>query len=138
MRFETGRWLKVSLVCLAACWLASSLVRAEDKKINATGTWKWSFTRQDGTTVETTLKLNQEGKKLSGVITGRDGKENKIEEAKIDGSDISFQVTRERQGQKFTVKYHGKLKGDSIKGKIEFEAGGETRSRDWEAKRDKS
>ena len=37
-------------------------------------------------------------------------------------------------GQKITIKYHGKVMGDTIKGKMEF---GEN-SRDWEAKREKS
>jgi hypothetical protein len=34
-----------------------------------------------------------------------------------------------------TTKYAGKLAGDSIKGKMEFERDGETSSREWEAKR---
>src|SRR5690242_7296585 len=34
----------------------------------------------------------------------------------------------------FTTKYDGKVTGDTIKGKMEFERDGETRSRDWEAK----
>jgi len=43
---------------------------------------------------------------------------------------------RERDGQKLTSKYSGKLAGDTIKGKIETERDGQTRTRDWEAKRD--
>ncbi len=50
---------------------------------------------------------------------------------------MSFKVTRERNGQTFTVNYKGKLEGDTIKGTIEFNFGGESRSRDWEAKRSK-
>jgi hypothetical protein len=133
MRVGTTGWLKVSLVSLAACWWVSGLALANEKKADATGTWKWSLTRQDGTTVETTLKLKQDGDKLSGVVIGPDGKENKIEEAKIDGDEISFQVTRERKGEKRTAKFHGKVKGDTIKGKMQFGAN----SRDWEATRAK-
>jgi hypothetical protein len=51
---------------------------------------------------------------------------------------VTFSVTRERNGQKRTTKYNGKLEGDTIKGKAEFQRDGQTQSRDWEAKRDKA
>ena len=53
------------------------------------------------------------------------------------GEEISFQVSREFNGNKIVQKYHGKISGDTIKGKIESPGrdGGEARSRDWEAKR---
>jgi hypothetical protein len=50
---------------------------------------------------------------------------------------VSFDVNRERDGQKFTLHYKGKHSGDSITGKIEFDRDGETRSFDWTAKRQK-
>jgi hypothetical protein len=34
-------------------------------------------------------------------------------------------------------KYSGKVEGDEIKGKIEFDRQGQTQSRDWVAKREK-
>lgn len=68
-------------------------------------------------------------------MPGRDGKENPIEAASYKDGDISFQVTRMRGEQKIVMKYSGKLSGDTIKGKIEFERGGQAQSRDWEAKR---
>ena len=36
------------------------------------------------------------------------------------------------------MKYSGKLAGDTIKGKMEFDRNGEATSRDWEAKREKA
>jgi hypothetical protein len=118
-----------------ACLLTSA--RADDKKANATGTWKWSFTTPNGQTINSSAKLKQEDDKLTGAVIGRDGKEAKIEDAKIDGNNISFQITRERMDQKITVKYSGKISGDTITGKMEFNFGGEDRSMDWEAKREK-
>jgi hypothetical protein len=50
---------------------------------------------------------------------------------------VTFSVTREFNGNSFTAKYSGKLDGDTIKGKVDTERNGETRSRDWEAKRSK-
>lgn len=125
-----------SVIKLTACLLVTLgfLAQAEDKKSDPTGTWKWSFTTQNGQTRETTLKLKLDGDKLTGSISGRGG-ETDITEAKLDGESISFQVTREFNGNKFTQKYTGKISGDTIKGKVEFERNGQTQSRDWEAKR---
>src|SRR5437667_9253047 len=121
------------VVCL--CFAPGILARAEDKKADPSGTWKWSFTGQNGQTRETTLKLKLDGEKLTGTISGRGG-ETAIAEAKVKGDEISFQVTREFQGNKMTQKYNGKLSGDTIKGKMEFERDGQAQSRDWEAKRE--
>jgi hypothetical protein len=96
------------------------------------GTWKWS-TERNGNKVETTLKLKLEGDKLTGTISGRDGKETPIEEATWKDGEVAFSVTRERDGQKFTIKYSGKVSGDTITGK----SGGGDRQRDWKAERAK-
>lgn len=110
--------------------------RADDKP-NPTGTWKWSVTTANGQTRESTLKLKLEGDKLTGTMLGRNNQETPIEDAKYKDGQISFKVTRERNGQKFTTKYSGKVSGETIKGKTESERGGQTQSRDWEAKRSK-
>ena len=102
---------------------------------DATGTWKWSATFNNNT-VESTLKLKQEGEKLTGTYVGRNS-ESPIEDGTIKGDAVSFKVVREFNGNKFTIKYSGALSGDTIKGKSEFERDGQTMSRDWEAKRQK-
>ncbi len=109
--------------------------RAEDKKDDPTGTWKWTVDF-GGQTREQTLKLKLDGGKLTGALVGRNGETN-IEDAKFKDGELSFKVVRERNGQKFTSKYQGKLSGDTIKGKIETERDGETQSREWSAKREK-
>src|SRR4051812_33287082 len=119
---------------LVAGLLAPS-ARADDKKLDATGTWKWSFTTQDGQTRETTLKLKQDGEKLTGTITGRNNQETEIEEGKVKDGEVTFQVTREFNNNKIVQKYKGKLDKDTLKGKVEFERNGETQSRDFDAKR---
>ena len=70
-------------------------------------------------------------------MLGRDNQETPIEDATYKDGEVSFKVTRERNGQKFTTKYHGKVSGDTIKGKAESERQGQAQSRDWEAKRAK-
>ena len=126
-----------SLIQLAACLaLTASLTAvAQDKKPEITGTWKTSFTNQDGQVRESTLKLKAEGEKLTGTISGRNN-DTPIENGKIKGEEVSFQVTREFGGNKIVIKYTGKVAGDTIKGKSESERDGQTRTRDWVAKRE--
>jgi len=128
-------WSVLALL-FAAGSLAVTAARADDKA-DATGTWTWSYQGQDGQSRETTLKLKQDGSKLTGTVSGRNNTETPIEDGKVDGSEVSFRVTRERNGNKFTQKYRGTLDGSTIKGKVEMPGrdGGEARTRDWEAKR---
>lgn len=125
----------VALAFILAVAGFSRVSRAEDKP-DPTGTWKWSVTANNQT-FEPTLKLKLEGDKLSGTMSGRNNQETAIDDAKFKDGEVSFSVTRERNGQKRTTKYKGKLDGDTIKGKSESERDGQTNSRDWEAKREK-
>jgi len=110
-------------------------LRADDKA-NPTGTWKWTVMRNNQSR-ETTLKLKLDGDKLTGAMVGQNGQETPIEDGQFKDGEVSFKVTRERQGNKITTKYTGKVSGDTIKGKIESERNGQPQSRDWEAKRSK-
>lgn len=129
MSRKTRAWL-VFAISAAMTGPALALSAAD-----VTGTWKWSVER-NGNTIETTLKLKQDGDKLTGTITGRNNTETEIEDGKVEGDTVSFQVTREFNGNTFVMKFHGTVSGDTLKGKIETERNGETRERDWEAKRE--
>jgi hypothetical protein len=127
--------MKSSLVKLFATILSFTfLALAARAAETASGDWKWSITTQNGDTFESTAKLKQDGDKVTGTINGRFG-ESEITEGTIKANEVTFKVKRERDGQAFVIKYAGKLTGDTIKGKTEFERDGNTTSRDWEAKR---
>lgn len=101
-----------------------------------TGTWTWSRPGRDGgAEVVTTLKLKVAGEKLTGTITGRPDTENEITKGTVKDGAISFEVTREFNGNSFTSKYAGKVEGDSLKGTITSSRNGEERSREWVATR---
>lgn len=121
---------------LAILLLGTVPVNAADKA-DPTGTWKWSVTIND-TKRDMTLKLKLDGDKLTGTMLGRDNQERAIDDATFKDGEVSFSTTRDRNGQKVTTKYKGKLDGDTIKGKAEFERNGQTQSRDWEATREKT
>ena len=127
---------RLALVSVFALIALAINVQAQDKdKANPNGTWKWTITIGD-TPREQTVKLKADGEKLSGVYLGRQS-ETPIEDGKFKDGEVSFKVTRERNGVKTTSKFMGKVSGDTIKGKSESEREGKSESRDWEAKREK-
>ena len=129
------------LACAMLALGGAAQIQAADAKANVAGNWTWSTPgRNGGPDRKSTLVLKVEGEKITGKITalGRDGAptDTAIEEAKLDGATVSFKVTRSFGDNKIVQKFNGKVEGDSIKGKIEFDRDGETQSRDWEAKRE--
>lgn len=112
-----------------------SAVFAADS-VDPTGTWKWSVTYNNQTR-EMSVKLKCADGKLTGAVPGRDDKETPITEATCKDGQVKFTVVRERQGQKMTTKYQGKVSGDTLKGTIERERDGKPVKTDWEAKRAK-
>jgi hypothetical protein len=130
--------LKKNLTVLLA--LATFAIATAVQAADATGTWTWTRQgRNGGADVKMTLKLKVAGEKLTGTLSspGRDGQvtDTEITDGKVKGDEVSFTVTREFNGNKFTTKYNGKVTADAIKGKTESERNGQTQSRDWEAKR---
>ena len=131
----TRRTLLAGFVVLAFAF--TGVVRAEDKKQPYEGTWKWSVTFNNNTR-EQTLKLTTADGKPAGAIVGRNNQETKIEDASFKDGVLAFTVKRERNGNTVVSKYNGKVEGDTIKGKIDTEAGGNNRTAEWEAKREKA
>jgi hypothetical protein len=122
-------------VAAVICVLAvASLARAEDKP-NPTGTWKYTA-EVGGQSIDVTIKLKLDGGKLTGTVSVMD-MESKIEDAKYQDGEVSFKVNREFNGNKVTIKYKGRIKGDTFKGKRELERDGQTNTREFEAKRSK-
>lgn len=113
---------------LLLCTLAAMVFAAD-----VTG--KWSFEQQGRNGSQTvTINLKADGGNLTGTISGRGG-ETEISDGKVDGSNVTFNVVREFQGNKFTTKYSGTLSGDELKLKIETEGGRGPASREVTAKR---
>jgi hypothetical protein len=79
------------------------------------GKWKAEFTTADGTARVNTFTFKSDGAKLTGSVAGSQD-ETPIQNGKIEGSDISF--TAERPFGAFS--YKGKLSGDEIKFKVDF------------------
>jgi hypothetical protein len=127
------RRLLAPMLVLAIVALAGAARAADDPS----GTWKFDVMRGNNKAT-VTLKLKLEGDKLTGAVVGRNNMETAISDASVKDGTVAFSVVRERNGQKTTTKYSGKLSGDEIKGTIETERNGNTNSQPWEAKRDKT
>ena len=117
----------------------SAMLRAaaeEKKAANVDGKWTWTYKTKDGKDAEAAIKLKQEGDKLTGAYIARDGTQTPIQDGKIKGDEISFDVNREVGGERMLFKYTGKIEGDTITGKIVFGHPKPT-PHEWEAKRGK-
>jgi hypothetical protein len=109
--------------------------QATSQPADFSGTWKWTIQGRDGTPRDTTMKLKQDGDKVSGTVTGRQG-DSEVKDGVIKDGELTFKIVRTFNDQEITVNYSGKLDGDTIKGKIANSFNGQANSRDWEAKRD--
>jgi hypothetical protein len=119
------------LCCLTPFALSPGF--AQEKKHDVSGTWKWSYEGFGGNVVDVTLKLKQDGEKLTGTITNFQGDEEPIEDGKVKGEEIIFKIVRDFGGQRRTTVYTGKLSGETLKGKSET-----ILTREFEAKRAQS
>ncbi len=121
----------------AACLVFLLTSATANAAADPNGTWTWTFTTQGGQEIESLLELKQEGENLTGLLRrpGRDSLD--IKDGTFKNDEVSFNTVRERNGEKFTVKYKGKVDGDEIKGTVEVEFGGQTRSFDWNPTREK-
>ncbi len=113
--------------------------QAEDKTLDPSGTWTWTTPGRNGGPERTfTLTLKNSDGKITGSLStpGRNGNANKtdISNAKLESGTLSFEVSRERNGQTMTTVYKGTLAGDKITGKTLLKDS-DRPGRDWTAKR---
>ena len=123
---------RASVAC--AVLLAASTAQAGDP----TGSWKWTLKTPTGDSVDVSLTLELRDGKLTGNYSSPLGPAP-ITDASFKDETVAFAVLREFDGNKFTVKYIGKLEGDSIKGSIDFPGfgGNDPAKLDWNATRAK-
>jgi hypothetical protein len=127
---------------IAACFFAVAAFAAD---ASPAGTWKWMQPgRNGGQGSERKVKLDYKDGKLTGKMLAYESPRGPVAEADLSDATfkdgvVAFALKREFNGQSFTIKYEGKLAGDTIKGTSEFPGfgGGEPTKSDWEAKRDK-
>ena len=121
-----------SAIAVLALFVFVGVVSAAE---DPTGNWK-STMMLGKKSQDVTIKLKLEGDKLTGTIGGGQ-RDVAISDGTFKDDKVSFSVIREQKGEKLTQKYTGTISGDTIKGKVDTERGGKSRSTDWEAERQK-
>jgi len=129
-----SRLTAVAVVVCVAIW--GPTPHAATLTSTVTGNWNTALILPDGNRIEGTLKLKQDGEKLTGAAV-RNENETPIQDGKVAGDEITFNVVRDRDGRKVTAKYHGKITGDTVKGKVESDWSGDWQTLEWEGTRGK-
>jgi hypothetical protein len=124
--------LRIVRAPLVAFLFVASVFAAADPS----GSWKWSITPPNGDPIEISLTLEMKDGKLAGTYKSPFG-ESKISNVTWKDDALAFDVEREINGNKFTIKYAGKLTDGVIKGTFEFPGfnGGQPTKQTWDAKR---
>jgi len=115
-------------------------VSAEDvdaknaETIDPSGSYRWEYSFNDNP-AEFSLKLDWDGKELSGTYSAFNNTTD-IEEGKFEpGNKISFIANREFNSNKFTVHFAGEVQAEEIVGTVAVDFGQGPQEFDWTAKR---
>jgi hypothetical protein len=98
---------------------------------DVTGKWTAQVPGRNGQTREATFVFKQEGAKLTGTTSGRQG-DTPIADGKVEGDTISFTVTRSFNGNEVKLLYKGTVTANEIKFTQQREGG---EPREFTAKR---
>lgn len=100
--------------------LLTFLLAAAALAADIDGKWKGNAPGRDGNTREIGFDFKADGAKLSGSMMGPMG-EVPISEGKVEGSDVSFKVVLQFNGNSMSMSYTGKLEGTELKLKMQRE-----------------
>ncbi len=113
-------------------WEAKRVVEIAD----VLGTWKFVIEMEGGRKMEPTITIIQDGEGLQGAFNSQWG-ERDARNVKLDNNELTFEISGETDDGDFRVTYRGKPRGDSIKGNIEYDFGGQTGTIDFKGERHK-
>jgi hypothetical protein len=111
-------WTIVPAAVVAGALLASAAAAetpAPPKDL--TGNWILTIQSPRGKQ-EPVLKLEKAGDKYVGALTDPRGAVTPVKDVKYQDGELAFEVSGERQGQKFTLLYAAKVTGATLKGKM--------------------
>jgi hypothetical protein len=133
MRPHRRLGLSIIAASLAVSGLCSG-ARA-DEKIDPTGAWSLKVNRPGRPAQESILKLEKNGDQLVGAVTDSQGRTGSIKDVQLKGDELTFRVEVEREGQKFSFAYKGKLSKDTLKGSVAAKMFGRDLNFDFDGKR---
>lgn len=92
---------------------------------DVSGTWKATAEGPNGT-MERTFVFKVDGAKLSGETTSNVVGKSAIDDGKVDGDNVLFNITVKFQDNEMKVSYKGKITGTNIKFTAEVPGAGQT------------
>ena len=101
--------------------LVAALMTVSALAASIDGKWTGEMQTPNGSR-PVNFTFTTDGSTLNGSTSVRNG-ETKVSNGKVDGVSISFDVTREFQGNSMTMHYAGKVSGDDLKLTITREGG---------------
>jgi len=104
-----------------------------DQKPDPNGTWIW-IRELEGQSAPSMVKLAYKDGKLTGTYK-RQSFEFPLQNGKVEGDRVSFDLEADVAGRKFKVHFEGQLQGDKISGKSQITADEGSLELDWVAKR---
>ena len=136
MKFQFAWAVQAFVLGVLVHFTSVSFGQESDNAAKLEGIWKWTFTMPDGSQVmpRLELKLMEDGE-LAGSTRIRAGTETPITNLTVHGNEVSFQVTRERDGREVVTRYAGILNSNTIHGKMVSNWNGEDQTYDWDARR---
>jgi hypothetical protein len=99
------------------------------------GLWKVDLKLESGAKLQPSLRLKQQGNRLTGSYVGVSGKEAPLQEVKAKGAEVSFRVTDEIEGEKVALRFAAKLAGDQLAGTVQIGDGNQADTLKFEARR---
>ena len=106
-----------TILCLSAVF---ALVAAAS---DVTGKWTAQVPGRDNQTREVVYNLKADGATLTGTMSGPQGAAIAINDGKIEGENIAFNVKLEFNGNSIVRSYTGVVAGDEIKMKSQTQRG---------------
>ena len=80
------------------------------------------------------IKFTKQDGKLKGVLTGRN-RDREVKKIEIKDNQLTFEISGENDGNQWSVTYKAKPRGNSVKGTIDYDFGGNSGTIDFEGKR---
>lgn len=121
---------------MAVVSIGTGSVAAADKKkdVDPSGTWRVEFNFQ-GRAIKDEYRFE---KGLKGVIGGsldRNERVHKLQDIKVDGDALTFNISHQNNNRSWTAEYKGTIKNDAITGTLSVERNARNFEFDWNPKR---
>jgi hypothetical protein len=129
--FDSSVILSTIIAAFFCCAASGTQAFEKAAPVDPSGTWRWEY-ELGGEIMKDSLLLNLgPDNKVVGNYKGRSDKLVEIQDGKIEGDKLSFNLGLDFQGTPIKLEFTGKIRGDAIDGNVVVVAGDTTRDYPW-------